>query len=201
MKKLITILASIPIAMLSQQFPEAPMYFYVLKNAIAAFICKGSYKTLMAMDMKTHAAAFSCDHKILITKVGYRAWKPGITYTISFWEHGKEQALTSCMVTPQDTEDLQFFSLKNTITAYPGTKYYISRTYISGGPNHDMSDYIGWLSNKNGADICPLKQNGITLSNGFFSDDINPLNSSDAASITTNSLLPIIDFEYTLSTD
>ncbi len=201
MKKLITILASIPITMLSQQFPEAPMYFYVLKNAIDAFICKGGYKTLLAMDMKTHAAMFSCDHKIVITKVGYRAWKPGITYTISFWEYGKEQALASCIVTPQDTEDLQFFPLDTTLTAYPNITYYISRTYISGGPNQDMSDYIGWLNNKNGTNICPLTQHMITLSNGFFSDDINPLNSVDAANITTNSFLPIIDFEYALSKD
>ena len=198
MKKLITILASIPITMLSQQFPEAPICFYVLKNAIAAFVCKGGYKTLLAMDMKTHASIFSCDHKIVITKVGYRAWKPGIRYKISFWEPGKEQPLASCTITPQNTTDIQFFSLENPIVVHPNITYCISRTYISGGPNHDINDYIGWLSNKSGTEICPLKQNIVTFSNGFFSDDINPIKSTDAANITTNSLLPIIDFEYTI---
>lgn len=197
MKKLISSLARIPFSVLAQQFPEAPMCFYALRTVVSAFICQTGYRTLVAMDLKTHACRFNCEKPIRITKVGYRAWSAGITYRISLWEAGRKEALISCLVCPQHTEEIQFFKLKHPVDAYPDRTYYISRTYISGGPHHNITDYIGWISNKDGAPVYPVKQNVITLSNGFFSDDVNPLMSDQVSDITTNSLLPIIDFEYT----
>ncbi len=199
MKKLISVLASIPFSILAQQFPEAPMCFYVLKNAVTAFIGNGNYTTLLAMDLKTHACGFSCEQSIKITKVGYRAWKPGINYRISLWRPDCDLPIASCLVTPEDTEAIQFFTLKRPVSIHPDSSYFISRTYVSGGPNCDVTDYIGWLGNNKGEAVCPLKQNVIVLSNGFFSNDMNPFRSEHVSNITTRALLPLLDFEYTIN--
>lgn len=150
------------------------------------------------MDLKTHACSFHCKQPIRISKVGYQAWKSGITYQISLWQYGKTEALATCLVSPDNTGDIQFFALEEPVNVQPGVDYYISRTYVSGGPHQNLRDYIGWLSNLDGVLVCPLEQQEITLSNGFFSDDENPLQSEDMSNITTQALLPLIDFEYSV---
>lgn len=198
MKKLISSLASIPFSVITQQFPEAPMCFYALKTVLSVFVFQNGYKTLLAMDMKTHACVFNCEKPIVITRVGYRAWKAGISYSISLWQVGNDLALSTCFVTPKNTDAIQFFPLNKPVYAYPGATYYITRTYVSGGPNNDYTDYVGWLSNKDGASLYPVRQNVITLMNGFFTEDVNPLSSEQVSNIRTGSLLPFIDFEYSL---
>lgn len=198
MKKLITTLASIPFTVLAQQFPEVSLYLYSLKNVVSAFICQVGYQQVLAMDLKTHACNFNCEKPIRIMRVGYRTWKTGITYQISIWQTGLKMPLATCLVTPEDTGVIQFFSLAEPVYAWPGISYYISRTYVSGGPNHSITDYIGWLSNKGGIAVYPIRAEEITLSNGFFSDDESPIESDSVSNITTHTLLPLIDFEYTL---
>jgi hypothetical protein len=198
MKKLISSLASIPFSVIAQQFPEAPMCFYTLKTVLSAFIFQNGYKTLLAMDMKTHACTFTTEKPISITRVGYRAWQAGINYSISLWKVGNDHALSTCFISPQNTDVIQFFSLNEPVSIQPGITYYITRTYVNGGPNDDLRDYIGWLSSKEGGSLFPVRQNVIILTNGFFSDDINPLQSESMSNISTSSLLPFIDFEYTL---
>lgn len=198
MKKLIASLARIPFSMLATQFPAAPTCFYALRNLVPDVIFSNTHQAIVAMDLKTHACRFNCEQPILITKVGYRAWRKGITYRISLWQAGKNAPLASCLVSPLNTSELQFFSLKRPVRAYPDSTYYISRTYISGGPYHNMTDYVGWLNKKDGKAVYPLKQNVITLANGFFSDEANPLNSEGMSDINTCMLLPMIDFEYVL---
>ena len=196
MKKLISSLAGIPFSALAQQFPEAPMCFYALKTLISVFLSDKGYRSIVAMDLKTHACQFNAEQPILITKVGYQAWKPGITYRISLWQVGRTTALGTCLVRPEHTSSIQFFTLKNPVEIYPGQTYYISRTYVAGGPSHNMTDYVGWLSNKEGALVYPLKQDVVTFSNGFFSNEHNPVLSDGISDIRTRSLLPLIDFEY-----
>ncbi|MCD0489459.1 hypothetical protein LPB86_14545 [Pedobacter sp. MC2016-14] len=198
MKKLIYALVNIPVSILTQQFPEAPMCFYMLKNAISSWLATAGYKTLLAMDLKTHACEFRTKQPIVVTKVGYRAWRAGIVYSISFWEPNCEFSLSTCIVEPKDIKNIQFFSLQEPICLSPEKTYYISRTYLSGGPNDDITDYVGWLSNNVGSAICPFIEGVIQLSRGFFSDDINPFNSECTANISTSSLLPLLDFEYRL---
>ncbi|WP_073233132.1 DUF4082 domain-containing protein [Pedobacter caeni] len=196
MKKLISSLAGIPFSVLAQQFPEAPMCFYALRTWVALFLSNKDYRSIVAMDLKTHACQFNAEQPILITKVGYQAWKPGITYRIALWQVGRTKALSTCLVKPEHTSSVQYFTLKNPVAISPEQTYYISRTYIGGGPYHNMTDYIGWLSNKEGAPVYPLKQHVVTFSNGFFSNEHNPLLSDEISDISTRSLLPMIDFEY-----
>lgn len=196
MKKLISSLAGIPFSVLAQQFPEAPMCFYALKTLTSVFLSGKEYRNILAMDLKTHACQFNAEQPILITKVGYRAWKPGITYRIALWQVGRAKALGTCLVKPEYISSIQFFTLRNPVEIYPEHTYYISRTYVSGGPHHNMTDYVGWLSNKEGAPVYPLKQDAVTFSNGFFSNEQNPLLSDGISDISTRILLPLIDFEY-----
>jgi hypothetical protein len=198
MKKILSSLAGIPFSIIAQQFPEAPMCFHALKSALSLFTFKSGYKTLLAMDMKTHACAFYSEKPIAITRVGCRAWMTGITYNISIWELGQEQSLNTCLVCPEDTNAIEFFSLKYPVVIQPGKTYYITRTYVSGGLNDNATDHVGWLSSKDGGAIYPIKQQGVTLIHGFFSDDENPLVSDNVSNIRTSTLLPFIDFEYTL---
>nr|WP_121273439.1 hypothetical protein [Pedobacter schmidteae] len=198
MKKLISSLAGIPFSIIAQQFPEAPMCFYALKTVLSLFVFQNGYKTLLAMDMKTHGCTFQAEKPVTITKVGYRAWTPGITYRISLWQVGQELALSTCCCSPKNTEGMEFFSLIKPVQIVPGNIYYITRTYISGGPNNSSGDCVGWLNNKQGGNIYPVKQHVITLTNGFFSDDVNPLQSESMSNISTGTLLPYIDFGYTL---
>lgn len=198
MKKLISSLAGIPFSIIGQQSPEAPMCFQALKAVLSLFAFKRGYKTLLAMDMKTHACAFYSEKPIAITRGGCRAWMKGITYSISIWELGRERSLSTCLVCPGDTNAVEFFSLKCPVAIQPGKTYYITRTYVSGGLNDNPTDHVGWLSSKDGGAIYPIRQQDITLIHGFFSDDENPLISDSASNIRTNTLLPFIDFEYTL---
>lgn len=199
MKKLISSLAGIPLSIIAQQFPEAPMCFYALKTVLSNFIFQNGYKTLLAMDMKTHGCVFHADKPIAITRVGYRAWKKGLTYSISVWEVGNDLALNTCFIRPQNTEIIEFFVLKRPVPIQPGKTYYITRTCIDEQADGLGSDYIGWLNNKEGGHVYPVKQHMVTLTNGFFSDDVNPLQSDSVSNIRTDTLLPFIDFEYTLA--
>ncbi|SMC59797.1 hypothetical protein [Pedobacter nyackensis] len=198
MKKLISTLASIPFSIFAQQFPEVPMCFQALKTILSLFAFKSGFKTLLAMDMRTHACAFNSEKPIVINRVGCRAWMAGITYRISLWELGEERSLGTCLVCPGDTNTIEFFSLKYPVAIQPGKTYYITRTYVSGGLNDNATDHVGWLSSKDGGSIYPIKQQSITLIHGFFSDDEHPLQSDSASNIRTSTLLPFIDFEYTL---
>jgi hypothetical protein len=198
MKKLISSLANIPFSVIAQQFPEGPMCFYALKTVLSVFVFQNGYKTLLAMDMKNHGCVFNSEKPIAITRVGYRAWKAGIVYRISLWEVGLEKALSTYFVSPQNTNVIEYFPLKCPVAIQPGKTYYITRTYVSGGPNDDLRDCVGWLSNKEGGSLYPVKQGPIVLSHGFFSDDSNPLQSESMSNIRTGTLLPFIDFEYTL---
>jgi hypothetical protein len=198
MKKLITSLANIPFSIIAQQVPEAPMCFQALKTVLSLFTFKSGYKTLLAMDMKTHACAFNSEKPIAITRVGCRAWMTGITYSISLWELGQERSLGTCLVCPGNANAVEFFSLKYPVAILPGKTYYITRTYVSGGLNNNATDHVGWLSSKDGGSIYPIKQQSITLIYGFFSDDEHALQSDNASNIRTSTLLPFIDFEYTL---
>jgi hypothetical protein len=196
MKKLISSLAGIPFSVIAQQFPEAPMCFYALKTVLSLFVFQNGYKTLLAMDMKTHGFLFSVEKPISITKVGYRAWKAGIVYSISLWEVGKEVAMSTCFINPKNTSAITFFSLKLPVVITPGKSYYITRTYVDTVENGDLTDCVGWLNCKEGGSVYPVKQHVITLVSGFFSDDVNPLQSDSMSNIRTTTLLPYIDFEY-----
>lgn len=196
MKKLISSLANIPFSVIAQQFPEAPMCFYALKTVLSFFVFQNGYKSLLAMDMKTHAYTFSTEKPIAITKVGYRAWKVGITYRISLWQIGVDKPLSTRYISPANTKDIEFFSLKYPINIHPGIVYYITRTYVNGGD--ELADCVGWLSSNEGGSLYPVKQGPIVLNHGFFSDDIDPLQSESMSNIQTGTLLPFIDFEYTL---
>jgi hypothetical protein len=198
MKKLISSLAEIPFSIIAQQFPEASMCFYALKTVLSNFIFQNGYKTLLAMDMKTHGCVFSTEKPIAITKVGYRAWKPGISYSFSIWQVGKSHSLSTCFISPSDTEKIEFFTLRRPVFIESGKTYYITRTYVESTGNNNQRDYIGWLNSKERGTVYPVKQQVVTLINGFFSDDINPLQSESMSNIRTTTLLPFIDFEYTL---
>lgn len=198
MKKLISSLANIPFAVITQQFPEAPMCFHALKTVLSFFVFQSGYKILLAMDMKTHGCVFNSEKPIAITKVGYRAWKAGITYQISLWEVGVDGVLSTCLVSPRNTNAIEYFALKYPVSIQPGKTYFITRTYVNGGPNGNLTDCVGWLSNKEGGSLYPVKQHPVTLSNSFFSDDANPLQSDSMSNIRTGTLLPFIDFEYAL---
>lgn len=198
MKKLISSLAGIPFSIIAQQFPEAPMCFYALKTVLSCFVFQNGYKTLLAMDMKTHGCVFHAEKLIAITKVGYRTWKAGLTYSISLWQVGHEVALSTCFISPKDQDVIEFFPLKRPVVIEPGKTYYITRTYVDEELTGNQSDCVGWLNNKEGGCVYPVKQHVITLTNGFFSDDVNPLQSDSVSNIRTTSLLPYIDFEYTL---
>jgi|GEM_PF-1839100 len=198
MKKLISSLAGIPFSVIAQQFPEAPMCFYALKTVLSLFVFQNGYKTLLAMDMKTHGCVFNTEKSIAITKVGYKAWKTGITYSISLWEAGRDLALGTCFINPKNTDVIEFFSLKCPVVITSGKTYCITRTYVDGEVNGQTSDYVGWLSSKENGSVYPVKQQVITLTDGFFSDDVNPLQSDSMSNIRTSTLLPVIDFEYTL---
>lgn len=201
MKKLISSLAHIPFSIIAQRFPEASMSFYALKTVLSNFIFQNGYRTLLAMDMKTHGSMFNTDKPIAITKVGYRAWKPGLAYSISLWQVGCKHALSTCFISPINTESIEFFPLNGPVPITSGKTYYITRTYVESGATEGsagLSDYVGWLNSKDGGAIYPVKQEIITLMGGFFSDDINPLQSESMSNIRTTTLLPFIDFEYTL---
>jgi hypothetical protein len=197
MKKLISSLAGIPFSVIAQQFPEAPVCFYALKTVLSLFVFQNGYKTLLAMDMKTHGFLFSVEKPISITKVGYKAWKAGIVYSISLWEVGKEVAMSTCFIKPKNTSAITFFPLKLPVVITPGKSYYITRTYVDTVENGDLTDCVGWLNCKEGGSVYPVKQHVITLVSGFFSDDVNPLQSDSMSNIRTTTLLPYIDFEYT----
>lgn len=197
MKKLISSLAGIPFSIIAQQFPEAPMCFYALKTVLCHFVFQNGYKTLLAMDMKTHGCAFHTEKSIAITKVGYRTWKAGLTYSISLWQVGEDFALSTSFISPKNTDVIEFVPLKQPVIIKPGKSYYITRTYINKENGENQSDCVGWLNNKEGGAVYPVKQHLITLTKGFFSDDVNPLQSERMSNISTNSLLPFIDFEYT----
>lgn len=197
-KKLITSLAEIPFSIIAQQFPEAPMCFYALKTVLSNFIFQNGYKTLLAMDMKTHGCVFQTEKPIVITKVGYRGWKAGIAYSISIWEVGGDHSLSTCFIAPTDVDKIEFFPLKCPVFIDGGKTYYITRTYIGSGVNDNQSDCVGWLNNKERGTVYPVKQQAVTLINSFFSDDVNPLQSDSMSNIRTTTLLPFIDFEYTL---
>lgn len=198
MKKLISSLAGIPFSIIAQQFPEAPMCFHALKTVLSYFVFQNGYKTLLAMDMKTHGCAFHAEKLIAITKVGYRTWKAGLSYSISLWQVGHERALSTCFISPKNTDGIEFFPLKRPVLIEPGKTYYITRTYLDVDANGKFSDCVGWLNTKEGGYIYPVKQHVVTLANGFFSDDVNPLQSDSVSNIRTDTLLPFIDFEYTL---
>lgn len=197
-KKLITSLAEIPFSIVAQQFYQAPTCFYALKTVLSNFIFQNGYKTLLAMDMKTHGCVFHAEKPIVITKVGYRAWKAGIAYSISIWEVGHDHSLSTCFIAPTDVDKIEFFPLKCPVSIKEGKTYYITRTYIESEASDNQSDYVGWLNNKERGAVYPVKQQVVTLINGFFSDDVNPIKSDSMSNIRTNTLLPFIDFEYTL---
>lgn len=198
MKKLISSLAGIPFSVIAQQFPEAPMCYYALKTVLSLFVFQNGYKRLLAMDMKTHGCVFNVEKPVAITKVGYKAWKAGITYRISLWELGRDLALATCFISPGKTDVIEFFSLKRPVVIRSGKTYYITRTYVAGGVSSEPTEYVGWLNSKEGGSIYPVKQHVVTLVNGFFSDDTDPLKSDRMSNIRTATLLPFIDFEYTL---
>lgn len=199
MKKLISSLAGIPFSIIAQQFPEAPVCFYALKTVLSNFVFQNGYKILLAMDMKTHGCVFHTEKLIAITKVGYRTWKTGLTYSISLWKIGQDIALSTSFIRPKNTEVIEFFPLMRPVNIEPGQTYYITRTYVNEGTEENHCDCVGFLNNKDGGCVFPVKQHLITLTNGFFSDDVNPVQSDSMSNIRTDSLLPFIDFEYTLS--
>lgn len=195
MKKLISSLANIPFVALAAQFPEAPMCFHALKTVITGLMTKPGHHAILAMDLKTHASCFDCCRPVIITKVGYQAWKSGILYRVFIWEVGKQRPLSTCLIKPERPGTMEFFNLKYPVQIEPGKSYYISRTYIEGGLNRDMRDYVGWLSKRE--DGCPQQQQLVTFRNGFFTDGTNPCISHDPADIATQSLLPVLDVAYT----
>lgn len=198
MKKLISSLAELSFSAIAQQFPEAPMCFYALKTVLSSFLIQNGYKTYLAMDMRTHGCSFTTDKRIVITKVGYKAWKPGLAYRISLWQVGKTHSLSTCLISPQNTTAVEFFPLNRPVSIAAGKIYYITRTYIEDCTEDRLSDSVGWLNSKDNGVIYPVKEQAVTLIDGFFSDDVNPLQSDRMSNIQTKALLPLIDFEYSL---
>lgn len=198
MKKLISSLAEIPFSIIAQQFPEAPVYFYAIKMILSNMINQNGYKRILAMDMKTHGCSFTTEKQIAITKVGYKGWKSGLVYSISLWQVGIDHSLSTSFISSRNTDIVEFFPLDNPLIIESGKTYYITRTYIESDGNNNQNDCVGWLNSKENGSICPVKQQTLTLINGFFSDDINPLQSERMSNIRTTTLLPFIDFEYML---
>lgn len=179
--------------------PPAPVAttYHPMDLSIPGFTNANGYQQQNTMDLKTHAYSFTTNQAVTITKLGYQAWAAGITYTLTLWQSGNNTPLGSVTVTPATTGTMLFYALPTAVSITTGNTYIVSRTYMSGGPTGYVSDYVGSVANMNGNSVYPYTQQAITFTNGYFTDNPNPLlTGSNTVNAPLNTLLPFLDVEY-----
>lgn len=155
--------------------PPAPAAttYHPMDLSIPNFTNANGYQQQKTMDLKTHAYSFTASQAATITKLGYQPWVAGITYV------------------------MQFFPLSTPVAITTGNTYIVSRMYLSGGPTGYTSDFVGNVANMNGNSVYPYTQQAITFTDGYFTDNFDPLlTGSNAVNAPNNTLLPFLDVEY-----
>jgi len=179
--------------------PPAPAAttYHPMDLSIPNFTNANGYQQQKTMDLKTHAYSFAASQAATITKLGYQPWVAGITYKLALWQAGNTTPLATITVTPSTIGVMQFFPLPTPVTVTTGNTYLVSRMYMSGGPTGYTSDFVGNVANMNGNPVYPYTQQAITFTNGYFTDNFDPLlTGSNTVNAPNNTLLPFLDVEY-----
>ena len=179
--------------------PPAPaaVVYHPMELSVPNFTNANGYQQQHTMDLKTHAYSFTCSQPVTITKLGYQPWVAGISYKLLLWQQGNPTPLGSVNVTPNTVGTMQFYALPTAVNITPGNTYLVSRMYLSGGPAGNVADYVGQVANMNGNSVYPYTQQLITYTNGYFTNNMDPLlTAGNLANNPLNTLLPFLDIEY-----